>query len=130
MEKTIRETEARPDYVPVEQIMRIHGHEVTVKMMKKKPPSPKRETIQDLFKRKKKKRSPSKSVPNGGKFEETGVRMTLGHRRDSMAMARTVPQPIRISTPPGELGLVHDGTEAGFVTPIKTRKSRSRRHKT
>jgi hypothetical protein len=129
MERTIRETEARPDMVPVEQIMRIHGHEVTVKMMKKKPPSPKRESIQDLFrkKKKKKKQSPSKSVPTRGNFEETGVRMTLNHRLDSMAVARTVPQPIRISTPPSELGLVFDDTEVGFVSPMKAKKSRRRR---
>ena len=80
--------------------------------------------------KKKKKKSPSKSVPSGRRLEETGVHLSLGHKRDSMAMARTVPQPIRISTPPGELGLVVDETEIGFVSPIRAKKSRGRSSKT
>merc|ERR1712196_380374 len=104
--------EERPDMVEVEHIMRIHGHEVTVKSMKQKPPPKRRETIQEIFKRSHKKTGARR---RGKSSQLSGVQMSLEHRRSATPLAMVVPSPIRVSTPPGEIGLVEDSTEFKVV---------------
>ena len=104
--------------VEVEHIMRINGHEVTVKSMKQRAPPKRRETIQEIFKRSHKKTGARRR--RGKSSQLSGVQMSLEHRRSATPLAMVVPSPIRVSTPPGEIGLVEDSTEFKVVREYKT----------
>ena len=118
--KTIRANERGPNMVQIEHIMRINGHEVTVKNMKKKSPPKKRESIQEIFKNSNKKakaklKAQRKAALQQQQQEMQGIQMALEHRRSATPLAKTVPKPIRISTPPSEVGLMEDSTEFKVV---------------
>ena len=118
--RTIKAKEERPDMVEVEHIMRIHGHEVTVKSMKQRPAPKRRETIQEIFKRSKKKTRARRRGKSTDGQPLSGVQMSLEHRRSATPLAMVVPSPIRVSTPPGEIGLVEDSTEFKVVREHRT----------